>query len=46
MRREDAWRKGLNRLLILVLAVTVILSFSFLGVAFAADGTGGVLGLM
>ncbi|MGN1383463.1 MAG: InlB B-repeat-containing protein [Eubacterium sp.] len=44
MRRESAWRKGLNRLLILVLAVAVILSFSFLSVAFAADSTGGGTG--
>lgn len=41
MRRESAWRKGLNRLLILVLAVTVILSFSFLSVAFAAESSDG-----
>lgn len=41
MKRESAKRKGLNRLLVLVLAMAVTLSFSFLNVAFA-DETGGV----
>lgn len=40
MKRESAKRKGLNRLLVLVLAMAVTLSFSFLNVAFA-DETGG-----
>lgn len=41
MKRESAWGKGAGRLLVLLLSMAVILSFSFVNVAFA-DETGGV----
>lgn len=40
MRRENK-RKGLNRLLVLVLAAAVTMAFSFTSVSFAAEETGG-----
>ena len=40
MRRENGIRKGLNRLLVLVLAAAITMAFSFTGVF--ADDTGGV----
>lgn len=39
MRRENGIRKGLNRLLVLVLAAAITMAFSFTGVF--ADDTGG-----
>ncbi len=40
MRRENK-RKGLNRLLVLVLAAAVTMAFSFTSISFAAEETGG-----
>jgi uncharacterized repeat protein (TIGR02543 family) len=39
MRKESTWRKGASRLLVLVLTLAVILTFSFTNVSFAEDGT-------
>jgi len=41
MKRENAKRKGLNRLLVLVLAAAVTMVFSFTSISFAAEETGG-----
>ena len=40
MRRENGIRKGLNRLLVLVLAAAITMAFSVTSVSFA-DETGG-----
>ena len=40
MKRENAKRKGLNRLLVLVLSMAVLLSFSFVSMAFAEENSG------
>ncbi|MGN1383462.1 MAG: InlB B-repeat-containing protein [Eubacterium sp.] len=37
MKRESAWRKGASRLLVLLLSIAVMMSFSFVGMSFAAD---------
>ena len=41
MRRENGIRKGLNRLLVLVLAAAITMAFSFTSESFA-DENGGV----
>ena len=41
MRRENGKRKGLNRLLVFVLAAAITMAFSFTSASFAAEETGG-----
>lgn len=40
MRRENGKRKGLNRLLVLVLAAAITMAFSFTSISFAAEESG------